>query len=67
MSLNETMPSSTLGRAEKIIVNKDQTIIVNGMATSEEIVDYAKGIENSIKDITSEYDNGLQNYLVVLP
>lgn len=28
MSLNETMPSSTLGRAEKIIVNKDQTIIV---------------------------------------
>ena len=56
MSLNETMPSSTLGRAEKIIVNKDQTIIVNGMATSEEIVNYAKGIENSIKDITSEYD-----------
>lgn len=56
MSLNETMPSSTLGRAEKIIVNKDQTIIVNGMATSEEIVKYAKGIENSIKDITSEYD-----------
>ena len=26
------------------------------MATSEEIVNYAKGIENSIKDITSEYD-----------
>lgn len=26
------------------------------MATSEEIVKYAKGIENSIKDITSEYD-----------
>lgn len=45
-----------LGTAEKIIISKDQTIIVNGSATSDEISSYATSLNKELENTTSEYD-----------
>lgn len=45
-----------LGTAEKIIVSKDQTIIVNGDATTEEITTYVSGLKAELENTTSVYD-----------
>lgn len=45
-----------LGNAEKIIVTKEQTIIVNGVASSDEIDCYVNGIKKELENTTSEYD-----------
>ena len=45
-----------LGTAEKIVVSKDDTTIVNGSGTSEAIEQRVTLIKNQIEDTTSEYD-----------
>ena len=47
---------NVLGGAEKIIVSKDHTVIVNGLATIEEIEQYATSVANQLKEMNSEYD-----------
>jgi chaperonin GroEL len=45
-----------LGTAEKVVVSKDDTTIVNGSGTSEAIQERVNLIKNQIDDTTSEYD-----------
>lgn len=45
-----------LGSAEKIIVSKEQTVIVNGSATVEALRTYASGIQEEMARTISEYD-----------
>lgn len=45
-----------LGNAEKIIVTKEQTIIVNGVASNDEIDCYVNGLKKELENTTSEYD-----------
>ena len=45
-----------LGTAEKVVVSKDDTTIVNGSGTAEAIQERVTLIKNQIEDTTSEYD-----------
>jgi chaperonin GroEL len=45
-----------LGTAEKIIISKDDTIIMGGAGDKSEITDRVDTIESSIETTTSEYD-----------
>lgn len=59
-----------LGRAEKITVNKENTTIVNGMGSKEQIAQRVAQIRVQIEKTTSDYDrensrNVLQSLLVV--
>ena len=47
---------SHLGKAEKIVVSKDSTIIINGSGEKEKIVDRVNQIKNQIDHAKSEYD-----------
>lgn len=47
---------SFLGSAEKIVVTKDHTTIVNGKGEAEEIQNRIKQLENEIKASTTSYD-----------
>lgn len=47
---------SHLGKAEKIVVSKDSTIIINGSGEKEKIVDRVNQIKNQIDFAKSEYD-----------
>ncbi len=47
---------ANLGMAEKIIVSKDQTIIVNGSASVEDIYEYSSSLKKELENTTSEYD-----------
>ena len=47
---------SKLGKAEKIIVNKDTTVIVNGAGTTESIQERINTIQHQIKNSTSDFD-----------
>lgn len=55
MSLKE-IPASVLGSAEKIIVTKEHTTIMNGAGEAEAIKARIKQIENEITKTTSSYD-----------
>lgn len=55
MSLKE-IPSEALGRAEKITVTKEHTIIVNGTGKASEIQGRIKQIDAEISASTSAYD-----------
>jgi chaperonin GroEL len=48
--------SSVLGTAEKILVTKDKTTIINGKGSAEAIQNRIKQIENESKNSTSSYD-----------
>lgn len=47
---------SVMGMAEKIIVSKDQTIIVSNNDLTDEINVYAKSLQEELKTTTSQYD-----------
>ena len=47
-----------LGTAEKISVNKDRTVIVNGAGDKQAIADRIQQIKAQIEATTSEYDKG---------
>jgi chaperonin GroEL len=45
-----------LGRAEKVVIGKDNTTIVNGNGSSEDISERVKQIKSQIEISTSDYD-----------
>lgn len=45
-----------MGVAEKIIVNKDQTLIIANNSLTNEINEYAKCLQNELQYLTSTYD-----------
>ena len=52
----ETLDIKFLGRAEKVIVNKDSTVIINGGGTSEAIAERINSIKSQIDSSTSDFD-----------
>lgn len=54
MNLNDE--SINLGSANKIVVSRDQTIIVDGAGDKDEILSRAEAIREEIRYTTSEYD-----------
>ena len=50
------IPISTLGTAEKIIITKENTIIINGAGKKQEIQSRIKQIEQEAKTTSSSYD-----------
>ena len=55
LNLKDATPD-VLGRAEKIIVSKEKTTIINGAGNKKEIQARVKQIEAEIKTTTSSYD-----------
>lgn len=55
MNLKE-IPPSALGSAEKVIVSKENTVIIHGIGSPEEIAARIKQIENEIGLTKSSYD-----------
>jgi chaperonin GroEL len=52
----ETLPLSALGRAKKVIVDKDNTTIIEGAGKSAEIKGRIEQIKREIENSTSDYD-----------
>ncbi|HKV42713.1 MAG TPA: chaperonin GroEL [Blastocatellia bacterium] len=52
----ENIQLSDLGRAKKVVVDKDNTTIVEGAGKSSEIEGRVKQIRTQIEDTTSDYD-----------
>lgn len=55
MSLKE-IPADALGSAEKLVISKENTIIVNGAGNAQEINARVKQIDNEIANTKSSYD-----------
>ena len=54
-TLENTTPDM-LGRAEKVVISKDNTTIVNGCGNKEDIAERAELIRKQISTTTSDYD-----------
>jgi len=52
----ENLTLADLGRAKKIVIDKDNTTIVEGAGKAEEIEGRVKQIRKEIEDTTSDYD-----------
>jgi len=52
----EDIPPSVLGQAKSIIIDKDNTTIVEGSGKSKDIKDRISQIKKQIEDTTSDYD-----------
>jgi len=52
----ENVTIEDLGNAKKVTVNKDDTVIVEGSGSNEDITGRIKQIKAQIEDTTSEYD-----------
>ena len=52
----EDVTLDMLGVAEKVVVGKDNTTIVNGAGTAEEIGDRVNQIKNLLEEATSDYE-----------
>lgn len=52
----ENATPDMLGRAEKVVVTKDNTTIVNGAGDAAAIAERAEGIRKQIENTTSDYD-----------
>ena len=52
----EDISTDMLGVAEKVVVSKDNTTIVNGAGSSEDIMTRVEQIKTQIDDSTSDYD-----------
>jgi len=52
----EDISTDMLGVAEKVVVSKDNTTIVNGAGSSEDIMARVEQIKTQIDDSTSDYD-----------
>ena len=55
MKLEDTT-MEMLGTAEKIIISKDTTVIINGAGSTKDIEDRISNIESQINDTSSEYE-----------
>ncbi len=52
----ETLEIGALGRAKRIVIDKDNTTIIDGAGDKKEIEARVKQIRNQIEDTTSDYD-----------
>lgn len=52
----ESVSINMLGRAKKVIVKKDETVIVEGAGSKKEIQDRIAQLKQQIQDATSDYD-----------
>ncbi len=52
----ENMPLTDLGRAKKIVVDKDNTTIIEGAGKSAEIKGRIEQLRREIENVTSDYD-----------
>jgi chaperonin GroEL len=52
----ESAKISDLGRAKRVVIDKDDTTVIGGQGKSEEIEARAKQIRRQIEDTTSDYD-----------
>ena len=52
----ETLHLSDLGQAKRIVVSKDDTIIIKGLGKSSDIQGRCRQIRRQIEEITSDYD-----------
>ena len=52
----ENATPDMLGRAEKVVIDKENTTVVNGAGDKEAILDRANQIRKQIKTTTSDYD-----------
>lgn len=56
IGMNLSDENIVLGSAQKIVVSKDQTIIVDGSGEKDAIIGRAEQIKNDLVNTTSEYD-----------
>jgi chaperonin GroEL len=52
----EKVSVDMLGRAKRVVIDKDNTTIVNGLGDKSEIKKRAEGIRKQIEETTSDYD-----------
>lgn len=52
----EKADASVLGQCRSAIITKDDTIIMDGLGTKQQIAERAEQIKQNIKETTSEYD-----------
>jgi chaperonin GroEL len=52
----ENVELSNLGRAKKIVITKDDTTIIDGLGTKEEVEARCTNIKKQIEETTSDYD-----------
>ena len=53
---NATIESGIIGRAKKVVVNKENTVIIGGFGSAEAIEERAKGLRNQIETTKETYD-----------
>lgn len=53
---NATVESGILGKASRVIVNKENTVIIGGCGSAEAIEDRAKGLRKQIETTQETYD-----------
>ena len=53
---NATVESGILGRASRVIVNKENTVIIGGCGSVDSIEERAKGLRNQIETTQETYD-----------
>ena len=57
MNIDSFVPSEDFGSAEKVLITKDSTTIINGKGDKEEIEHRISLIKNQIAESTSSYDS----------
>lgn len=53
---NATIDSGIIGRAKKVVVNKENTVIIGGFGSAEDIEERAKGLRHQIEESKDNYD-----------
>lgn len=65
--VNATIESGIIGRAKKVVVNKENTVIIGGQGSAESVEERAKSLRAQIDNAKNEYDKGrLQERLAKL-
>lgn len=52
---NATIESGILGRSKKVVINKENTVIIGGMGSAEAVEERAKGLRHEIEATESTY------------
>lgn len=51
-----TKPVTSLGSAEKVVISKDQTTIMDGFGSTDDIIKRTESLKNEFTNTTSEYE-----------
>ena len=64
---NATVGSGIIGRAARVVVNKENTVIIGGAGSKEAVESRAEGLRNQIENTEKEYEkSGLKERLAKL-